>query len=134
MKKIIKYLFIGITIVLIAKTMIQKIFDNRLIKFESYNTGNELRKDVNQILQIGKHINDAIEIIEQSGAKCIIEPSDESIYPFKYPGAKYITTCYYRAYFFSWDPVIDYSIILQSDENHVIVHLSASRTGGFGVI
>lgn len=121
----IKHFLIFIAILVVGKILIQEIYDDKPFKFYLYKTHEQLEEAVKIKFPIGSRLDDAIDIIQNSGAKCTIATKDNTDYPFIHHGAKFIVICKYGEDFISLRSYECYDIFLQADENFKIIDNSA---------
>ena len=116
-KKVIKYIFIGIVVWVIGKIIFQEIFDYRPFKFEKYKTSEQLEEAVQIKFPVGSDMNKARGDLEKSGAKCreYRPPSVLRCY------------CEYNTYLFTLHPLKRYKVWLTGDHNRKLVEVSTAQ-------
>lgn len=125
----IKYILIAILIFVIGKITIDELFDNRQFKFEKYKSTEELEEAVKSKFLIGMELNQAIEKIQTSGAKC-----------FTYKPGHYvkdcdtITQCDYYIWLLSLHPLRHYRIWFDANTKGIITSTETSLTKGLMLI
>ncbi|KIE04733.1 hypothetical protein NF27_GB00020 [Candidatus Jidaibacter acanthamoeba] len=134
-RKIIKFILITMIGFMIGKIGVRELHDSkRPFKFEEYKTGEILEEAVREKFPNGMDVHEAVNILENSGAKCSLDKSHEARYPYIHKGAKYIATCSYQADFLSLNPLISYRIVLQTNANYKLIYIDAMRVNGVFVI
>ena len=76
----------------------------------------------------GSNLNEAINVLQESKANCLIKPSENLANHYIYEGAKFIVYCQYRPYLISLHPFALYRVILHADETLKIVYSGAMIT------
>ncbi|KIE06301.1 hypothetical protein NF27_AB00020 [Candidatus Jidaibacter acanthamoeba] len=134
-KYMIKLLFIiGIGFIS-GKIGVRELYDlKRPFKFEKYKTAFQLEEEIKRRFPNKTDVHEAIKILNDSRARCIIKTSYESTYPYIHKGAKYIVTCSYQSDFLALNPLVKYRAIFQTDENYKIIYSGAMRVNDAFVI
>ena len=121
-KKTIKYLFIGLIILLVGKIVFKELFDSRPFKFEKYRTEEQLKEAAQLKFPIGSSIDQGIDVLEKSRAGCYTQESD--IYST-------VTDCEYMTNLFSFHPIERYEVYLYGDGDRKLAKLGVRRMSGF---
>jgi hypothetical protein len=127
-KKIIKYVFVGVIGLLIGKIIIPELFDNRPFKFEKYKTEEQLEKTIRFKFPVGSALDKIKSNLEQSGAECLMYiPSDM----YRSMNREIVLYCKYNTSLFSLYPFEDYRVWVDGNKNHEFTELKVRRISGF---
>lgn len=139
----IKYLLVLLAIFVLTKIIFLEFFDKRSLKFYLYKTDDQFKKHIETEFSIGSKLDNAINIIQDSGGKCwfaTVDQTDKEISRnqnsslYVHPDTKFSCSCDYQEYFISLRPYACYHISFGADKDFKIVDLNAFRDkncGGF---
>ncbi len=121
-KRVMKYLLIGLIVLLIGKVVFQKTFDDRPFKFEKYKSSEELEAAAKLKFFVGGDIDQIVSDLRKSSAKCFAPkcygPCENFENRFH---------CRYQAGLFSLRPFDGYSVTVYLDKNRKLTKLTARR-------
>jgi hypothetical protein len=129
----IRNVFFIIMGLMLMKMFGQLTFDKRPFKFEHYKTTDALEKFIKSNFPDGSNLSEAIDILYDSGAQCIIKTKTNSNFGYIHDEAIFVVSCSYKSNFISFYQRACYDIVLQADGHLKIVHSMAIRTKYCGV-
>ncbi|CAL7964045.1 conserved hypothetical protein [Gammaproteobacteria bacterium] len=118
-KKIIKYLPIGIILLTFGKMLFEEFFDTRPFRFEKYKTEEELEAVAKLRFPVGTDMAYAKKILEESGAECR---------KYNPPYAGYC--CEYNTYILTFHPFECYKVWLDIDSGNKLIEVGAQKFSG----
>jgi|GEM_PF-6967498 hypothetical protein len=107
---------------------IREKYDDRPFKFEKYRSREEFKKGLEEKFPLGSDAENALRVLQQSGAKCEVFDYIEN--PEKQLDSIYQIYCEYNSGFFSLHPLENYELYIDGNNARKIITLWTSKTTG----
>lgn len=119
-------ILISVIAIAILGSMITNFFDNRPIKFEDFETAQDLKIFLEQKYPLGSDGDIVFKDLVLSGAKCKLV-SKHSDLPNGFEQYDFIGWCKYLTGWVSLDPLKVYQVIVMGNANHEILKYSIGK-------